>query len=171
MNNVDFLTDISNILDNSVKETPHVSELREDKNNPPTIVKLKSQGRMVVCSLDRNGLNPFPYFNSQIHGLCSVNDYIIFSQDTRDTPFVLIIELKENCDPRHQLWAGKQICDFMIKRLNSISTRKYEPKIRMIGVCKMRKLKRPVRVNNIKYDENNMVILNSDIMNLCDFLK
>lgn len=172
MTNQDFITDISNILDNSVKLEPGIRELREEKNIPPTIVEIKNQGRMVICSMDKDKMTPFPYFNHQIEGLCSVNDYIIFTEDKNSKPFILIIELKEKGDPRRQLWAGKQFCDFLINRLNTISrNRKYTPEIRMIGIKSKPIMKAPVRINNIKYNSNNMIILKTGKMNFSDFLK
>lgn len=100
----------------------------------------------------------FPFFNRGLKNVCSMCDYIIFTEK-EEKLFILLIELKRGRDNvTKQLNAGECFAEFVIKTVNRVYNQNITPEIRKISIRDghiKTKAKPKQRQKTIQYDHNN----------------
>jgi len=129
---------------------------------PMKIDLIKDGCRSIVFQLDKQlgreykgGI--FPFFDSSNSQVCTVCDYIIFSEYKNEL-FALVIELKKSSrGTLPQIRAGECFVDYVISTVNRINKTNYSI------------IKR--RLKEIEYDTNNHHFFNQNKMRIISFLK
>lgn len=134
----DFLQCVETCLDSSFLQSPRNSTLVENKPEGAQKIVLHGGGSKLIYSFDKDGVNLYPYF-TEVIGLKSIADYVVFSQSTDGIPFVLVFELKKSNSPVYQLLVTKTFCTFMLDRINKACKTGFNAEIRMIGLVEKRK--------------------------------
>lgn len=165
---VDFLQCVGRCLDSSFLQNPKTSTLVENKPEGAQQIVLHGGGPKLIYSFDKDGVNLYPYFTEET-GLNSIADYVIFSQSSDGTPFVLIFELKKSKSPVYQLLVTKIFCTFMLDRINKACKTGFNAEIRMIGLVE--NAKGSTNPRNIKYNDKTILTTSLRSLKLEDLLK
>ncbi|MFJ1425878.1 hypothetical protein ACILE3_07890 [Capnocytophaga canimorsus] len=100
----------------------------------------------------------FPFLNRELENVCSMCDYIIFTEK-EEKLFILLIELKRGRgNTTRQLSAGECFAEFVTKTVNRVYNQNITPEIRKISIRDghiKTKAKPKQRQKTIKYDHNN----------------
>jgi hypothetical protein len=91
----------------------------EDKQAGHTHFQIAG-GRSVAFSLDKKGVNIFPFFSSQLTGVCQVNDGLLVS-DVDGQTYIVAIEMKtsetDKKDALKQIESGRLFVNWVIQLL------------------------------------------------------
>ena len=169
-----FVNDVQNIMNSHLSLGNKLGDIHEKGQDK---ILFKGCGCYMVYSLDvanhngqLKGFEPFPFFSKNEKKLNAVNDYLIFAKHPKKNEiYVIIIELKQKDNPYVQLWAGKQLSEYIIKRLNAVYGTKYKPKYRMLG-CVSASHKAALKADKIRYNKDGMCLKHFKAIVLEDLL-
>ena len=164
----DFLQCVGRCMDSSFLQNPRNSTLVENKPNGAQQIVLHGGGPKLIYSFDKDGVNLYPYF-TEVTGLHSIADYVVFSQSTDGTSFVLVFELKKTKSPVYQLLVTKTFCTFMLDRINQACKTGFNAEIRMIGLVE--NAKGSTNPRNLKYNDRKILTTSLRSLKLDDLLK
>lgn len=163
----DFLQCVGMCLDSSFLLNPRNSTLVENKPGGTQQIVLHGRGQRLIYSFDKDGVNLYPYF-TEVTGLNSIADYVVFSQSSDGTPFVLVFELKKTKSPVYQLLVTKMFCTFMLDRINCACKTGFNAEIRMIGLVE--NAKGSTNPRNLKYNDKKILTTSLRSLKLEDLL-
>ena len=163
----DFLQCVGKCLDSSFLQNPRNSTLVENKPNGAQQIVLHGGGPKLIYSFDKDDVNLYPYF-TKVTGLNCVADYVVFSQSSDGTPFVLVFELKKTKSPVYQLLVTKMFCTFMLDRINRACKTGFNAEIRMIGLVE--NAKGSTNPRNLKYNDKKILTTSLRSLKLEDLL-
>lgn len=164
----DFLQCVEMCLDSSFLQNPRNSTLVENKPEGAQQIVLHGGGPKLIYSFDKDGVNLYPYF-TEVIGLKSIADYVVFSQSSEGTPFVLVFELKKSKSPVYQLLVTKTFCTFVMDRINNACKTGFNAEIRMIGLVE--NAKGSTNPRNLKYNDKKILTTSLRSLKLEDLLK
>lgn len=166
-----FLNDVSYILNQDF--IWNNSYLEEQSANMKIV--LRNDGCQVLTfKLDKQLTKEFkggvfPFFSKNKY-VCTVCDYIIFSENNGEY-FAIVIELKKGKQSTtEQLNAGINFVKFVVSTVNRVKKRNYSVKLRKVSI-KDTFRKRKTKIKDISYDSNSHHLFTQEIFYSLAFLK
>lgn len=133
------LSNIESIINKAALISGSNRNLLEEKQTN-TKIQLNADGPYLLYDFEKIKKPLLPFFEqtgTNLSGLNAVADKVIITEDNKGKLWVFIVELKEGkANPQSQIYATKQLMNFIIESVNRHYNVKYQPEVRGLGYSK-----------------------------------